>query len=322
MRGYSSYEAGGTPGTCLVIGASGRVGSRVVVRLVERGRPVRALVRPDSSIRRLAPVLSRVRLVAGDVRNPDALAEAVRGVHQVIWTAGISPLRPGRPEEIERVEVEGVRHLIEACKRESVAYITYLSCMYASQDARSALFRAKWRAEEAVRESGVSHSILRSSVIIHPGRRFYLQIPAIHWWEKAPGIPHTLPSVRTSPIAVDDVASCLIDASLNPRVRGRTVEIGGPEALSPSDWIRLAGEERGKPFKEWAVPPSLAEAGLWLGSRLFPDRMPSREVFRDMVERDAVVDPETMKELFPHVSLTPVRELIRRMKEDADLPPG
>ena len=64
MRGYSSYEAGGTPGTCLVIGASGRVGSRVVVRLVERGRPVRALVRPDSSIRRLAPVLSRVRLVA------------------------------------------------------------------------------------------------------------------------------------------------------------------------------------------------------------------------------------------------------------------
>jgi len=34
-----------------------------------------------------------------------------------------------------------------------------------------------------------------------------------------------------------------------------------------------------------------------------------------MVERDAVVDPATMKELFPHVALTPVRELIRRMKE-------
>jgi NADH dehydrogenase len=51
--------------------------------------------------------------------------------------------------------------------------------------------------------------------------------------------------------------------------------------------------------------------------------MPSREVFRDMVERDAVVDPEAMKELFPHVSLTPVRELIRRMKErNADLSRG
>lgn len=320
MRGYSSYDAGGTPGTCLVIGGSGRVGSRVVVQLVDRGRPVRVLVRPDSSIRRLAPVLSRVRLVAGDVRNPDTLAEAVRGVHQVIWAAGIPPERSGRSEEIDRVEVEGVQHLIDACKRESVAYITYLSCMYASPNARSALFRAKWRAEESIRQSGISHSILRSSVIIHPGRRFYFQIPPIAWWEKAPGIPHVLPSFRTSPIASDDVAGCLIDASLNPRVRGRTVDIGGPETLSPSDWIRLAGEERGKPFKEWAIPPALAEAGLWLGSRLFPGRMLSWEVFRDMVGQDAVVDPATMKELFPHVALTPVRDLIRRMKEqNADL---
>ncbi|MFS8514235.1 MAG: hypothetical protein LOD87_11030, partial [Planifilum fulgidum] len=71
-------------------------------------------------------------------------------------------------------------------------------------------------------------------------------------------------------------------------------------------------------FKEWALPPALAEAGVWLGSRLFPGRMLSREIFRDMVERDAVVDPATMKELFPHVALTPVRELIRRMKEKND----
>ncbi len=315
MRGYSSYDAGGTPGTCLVIGGSGRVGSRVVVQLVERGRPVRVLVRPDSSIRRLAPVLSRVRLIAGDVRNPETLAEAVRGVHQVIWAAGISPERPGSPKEIDQVEVGGVQHLIDACKRESVAYITYLSCMYASPTARSALFQAKWRAEESIRQSGVSHAILRSSVIVHPSKRFYLQIPPIAWGEGIPDIPHALPSFRTSPIASDDVAGCLIDASLNPRVRGRTVEIGGPEPLSPSDWIRLAGEERGKPFKEWALPPVLAEAGVWLGSRLFPGRMLSREIFRDMVERDAVVDPATMKELFPHVALTPVRELIRRMKE-------
>ena len=37
-----------------------------------------------------------------------------------------------------------------------------------------------------------------------------------------------------------------------------------------------------------------------------------------MVGQDAVVDSESMKELFPHLTLTPVRELIRRMKEKND----
>lgn len=320
MRGYSSYIAGGTPGTCLVIGGSGRVGSRVVVQLVERGRSVRVLVRPNSSIRRLAPVLSRIRLIAGDVRNPDSLAEAVHGVHQVIWAAGIPPECSGRPEEVDRVEVQGVQNLIDVCERESVAYITYLSCMYASPKARSALFRAKWRAEESIRQSRISHVILRSSVIIHPGRRFYYQIPPIALGKWVPVVLHALPSFRISPIASDDVAECLIDAALNPRVRGRTVDIGGPETLSPSDWIRLAGEERGEPFKEWVIPTFLAEAGFWLGSRLFSGRVLSREVFRDMVEQDAVVDPAAMKELFPRVTFTSVRDLIRRMKEqNADL---
>ena len=181
MRGYSSYEAGGTRGTCLVIGwkrAGWEAGS---------GRPVGGSgadrSRRFGASRFLHPAAGSPGPSPGFLSGGGGRREKSRcpwpkrsgACNQVIWTAGISPLRPGRPEEIERVEVEGVRHLIEACKRESVAYITYLSCMYASQDARSALFRAKWRAEDAVRESGVSHSILRSSVIIHPGRRFYLQ---------------------------------------------------------------------------------------------------------------------------------------------------
>ena len=127
-----------------------------------------------------------------------------------------------------------------------------------------------------------------------------MQIPAIHWWEKAPGIPHALPSVRTSPIAVDDVASCLIDASLNPRVRGRTVEIGGPEALSPSDWIRLAGEERGNPSRNGRFRPPWPRRDCGSAPGCFPIGCLHGEVFCDMVERDAVVDPENfIKELFP-----------------------
>jgi nucleoside-diphosphate-sugar epimerase len=68
--------------TTLVTGATGRVGSRLVPRLLRNGHDVRILVRDEV---RAAPLLEAgARPVVGDLRDGDALARAVDGVDAVV----------------------------------------------------------------------------------------------------------------------------------------------------------------------------------------------------------------------------------------------
>ncbi len=111
--------------TTLVTGASGFVGSHLVRRLVERGVPVRVLVRP-SSRRDLLDGLP-VEFVAGDLREPESLDRACRNVGCVFHVAADYRLWASDPEEIYRSNVAGTRNLIEAARRAGVERFVYTS---------------------------------------------------------------------------------------------------------------------------------------------------------------------------------------------------
>jgi uncharacterized protein YbjT (DUF2867 family) len=65
----------------LLTGATGYVGSRLLRVLESEGRPVRCLVRrPD----KLAGRPSTTQVVAGDVRNPEALRAAMKGCNAAV----------------------------------------------------------------------------------------------------------------------------------------------------------------------------------------------------------------------------------------------
>ncbi|EME98260.1 NAD(P)H-binding protein [Streptomyces mobaraensis NBRC 13819 = DSM 40847] len=72
-------------GTVLVTGGTGGVGAFVLRELAASGRPVRALVRPESA--HLVPDGSDVEIAEGDLADPDSLRAAVRGVDAVIHSA-------------------------------------------------------------------------------------------------------------------------------------------------------------------------------------------------------------------------------------------
>lgn len=96
---------------CLVTGASGFIGPRVVARLQRGGREVACLVRRTSRTERLEAL--GVRLVHGDITDADSLPAALEGIDEVYHLAG----RTHAPslDEFLRVNEQGTTNVAAAC---------------------------------------------------------------------------------------------------------------------------------------------------------------------------------------------------------------
>jgi UDP-glucose 4-epimerase len=107
----------------LVTGATGKVGSRLAKRLVQRGDHVRALVRDPTRAADLRE--ARIELVEGDLLEADSLAAAVRGVDAVVHCAAF--FRGATPEQAHAVNDLGSQHLASAARAASVARFVFTS---------------------------------------------------------------------------------------------------------------------------------------------------------------------------------------------------
>lgn len=96
----------------LVTGATGRVGSRLVASLLEQGRSVRATVLPDDPGRSAIP--AGVEVVAGDLTDARAVAEAVSGVGAAVHLAAAMDWGPGASDRLFEANVWSTYLLFEA----------------------------------------------------------------------------------------------------------------------------------------------------------------------------------------------------------------
>lgn len=105
-----------------ITGASGFIGGRIAERLLAAGRPVRVLAR------RPLPALERLgaTLVRGDLHDAAALRAGCAGVGTVFHVAGRVGVW-GPAEDFVRVNVEGTRGVIAACRDAGVPRLVYTS---------------------------------------------------------------------------------------------------------------------------------------------------------------------------------------------------
>lgn len=109
----------------LVTGGTGFVGSALVRQLLERGEEVRALVRKGSDLRNLEGL--EVELVYGDLRDREALRQALKGCQRLYHVAASYRLWSPNPKELYEVNVEGTRNILEAAGEEGLERIVYTS---------------------------------------------------------------------------------------------------------------------------------------------------------------------------------------------------
>ncbi|WP_213603796.1 NAD-dependent epimerase/dehydratase family protein [Pseudoxanthomonas japonensis] len=107
----------------LVTGATGKVGSRLAVRLVQQGHAVRALVRDAARASDLSD--NGITLASGDLMQPASLPAAVQGVDAVVHCAAF--FRGATPEEAHSVNNLGTQHLALAAREAGVTRFVFTS---------------------------------------------------------------------------------------------------------------------------------------------------------------------------------------------------
>ncbi|MUH00581.1 NAD-dependent epimerase/dehydratase family protein [Scytonema sp. UIC 10036] len=109
----------------LVTGANGFTGSHLVRALQKQGNTVVGLVRKSSNLTRLENV--NVKLVYGDITDKNALRAAMLDTDTVFHTAAYVELGIVNEAEMERVNVEGTRAVLEVARETSVSKLVYCS---------------------------------------------------------------------------------------------------------------------------------------------------------------------------------------------------
>jgi len=194
-----------TPRPVAVLAAGGKTARAVLAALDRRGVPARAATRQDA-----------------DLDTGAGLAEALAGC-AAVWLAAPN-LHPDEPGLVARV--------LAAARVTGVPRIVYHSVAWPYAPSMPHHL-AKAQAEDAVRRSGLSFTILQPCVY---AQNLLPQLASGHL-----AVPYSL-DARFAFVDLDDVAAAtaavLADGTTHD---GATYELGGPELLSVRDVARLAG---------------------------------------------------------------------------------
>lgn len=211
----------------LVTGGTGFVGSHLIKRMRQEGIPVRAIVRDPDKSRALNDL--GVDVVKGDVLDTDSLEKATIGVERIVHLVGI--IQEAASATFQGVHVDGTRNLLEAARKSGVRHFFYQSALGTRPNAKSEYHKTKWAAEELVRASGISFTILRPSLIYGPGDQFTIRLSEMI--RRSPVLP-IIGSGRSKvqPIFIDDVATCIVKAVTSDCCLNEIYEIGGPDQLT------------------------------------------------------------------------------------------
>ena len=259
----------------VVTGAFSYTGRFIAERLLALGRPVRTLTRAPAPGHPLAARVDAARLRFDDV---DALAADLRGAQTLYNTYWIRFVHGGSTFESA---VANTRVLIAAAERAGVERFVQISVSNADERSPLPYFRGKALVERAVRESTLSHAIVRPTLIFGPED---ILVNNIAWaLRRLPVFLLAGPGdYRVQPVSVTDTAEIAVAAGMSGE--NVAVDAAGPDVLT---FRRLVAEVAGAVKSRARIvpaPPRAALAVAGLVGRLQRDVVLTREELDGLTE--------------------------------------
>jgi NADH dehydrogenase len=290
----------------LVVGATGLLGSEIARVLYGTGARVRVLVRPSADPAKTKALASLgVELVVGDLKDAGSIDSACNGATTIVSTASATFSRqPG--DTIQTVDEQGQLRLVDAAERAGVKQFVFVS--FAPLAVDFALQRAKRAVERRLHESGLSFTVLQPTAFTEA----WLSPPA--GFDPAHGAARVLGAgdKPVSWVSFRDVARFSVAAALggaSGRLARKVVPLGGPDALSHLQVIRIFEELGGPKVAVEHIPEAALETQLAGASD------PIQEAFAGLMlgmSRGQHIDPAPALEEVPGRLIT-VREYAKQM---------
>jgi len=248
--------------SCLVTGATGYIGARLVPRLLDEGHRVRALARNPAKLADV-PWREQAEVVRGDLGDLDSLIVAFEGMDVVYYLVHSM----GTSKDFAAEESRAVRNVVTAARRTGVRRVVYLSGLHPEGSRLSPHLESRKAVGEALIDSGIEAVVLQAGVVIGSGSASFEMIR--HLTDRLPVM--TTPKWvhnRIQPIAVRDVLHYLVAAATAQVPSSRTWDIGGPDVLEYGDMMRVYAEVAGLHRRYLIVLPFLTPtiASLWVGT--------------------------------------------------------
>ncbi|TXS15374.1 SDR family oxidoreductase [Streptomyces sp. wa22] len=224
---------------CLVTGATGYIGGRLVPELLEAGHRVRCLARTPEKLRDY-PWAGEAEVVEGDVTDAQSLGAAMRGIDVAYYL--VHALASG--SGFEKTDRDAARTFGEQAKAAGVRRIVYLGGLTPADVPERELsphLRSRAEVGHLLLASGVPTAVLRAAVIIGSGSASFEMLRYLT--ERLPVmVTPSWVSTRIQPIAVRDVLRYLVGSAHMPAEVNRTFDIGGPDVMTYRDMMQRYAE--------------------------------------------------------------------------------
>ncbi len=249
------------PLRCLVTGATGYIGGRLVPRLLEAGFQVRALARTPEKLNSV-PWREHIEVVKGDLGDPASLAVAFDGIDVLYYLVHSM----GFEKDFAAEERRAAQNVVSAARRAGIRRIIYLSGLHPEGAELSTHLGSRTTVGEILIASGIETIVLQAGVVVGSGSASFEMVR--HLTDRLPVM--TTPKWvhnKIQPIAIRDVLYYLVAAATCAVPKSREWDIGGPDVLEYGDMMQVYAEVAGLRPRRILVLPVLTPriAALWVG---------------------------------------------------------
>lgn len=283
----------------LITGASGFVGKRLIIYLLNKGHDIYALCR-IKGIKIFADDKSNLHYIWGDLRNSETLKDIPMDIEAAYFLVhSMSEIVSNLAES----EVHIAQQFLKGVKNSQIKQIIYLGGIINDEKELSPHLKSRLLVEQALRQSSIPITVLRASIIIGEGSASFEIIKDLT--EKLPiMIAPRWVKTLCQPIAINDVLFYLDGVLLNRECFDKVFDIGGPEVFTFKQLMLRYAEFRD--LKRWIIDVPVLTPRLssyWLVF-ITSVRFSLCSYLVESMKSSTTIKLDGIKKIIPHQCLT------------------
>lgn len=289
---------------CLVTGATGYVGGRLVPYLLNKGYRVRVLARDPQRLQG-RPWTGQVEIIQGDVMQPDTLRNAMHAVDYTYYLVHSM----GSGSNFHERDLLAANNFSQAAGEANVKRIIYLGGLGNPQADLSQHLRSRQETGKALCVSGIPVTEFRAGVVVGSGSLSFEMIRYLT--ERIPIMvcPRWV-FTRIQPIGIEEVLAYLVDCLQLPETTGQTIEIGGKDILTYGEM--MLGYAQARQLKRYliAVPVLTPRLSSYWVHWMTPIPASIARPLIEGLKNEVIVRDDKATTLFPQIHPSSYQETV------------